>query len=217
MNISRNSPIKCLKFILSFLLHISAILSCLCCGQGRRALRCHTGIKDEWAVDKGGMWYLCCLEGQAGGMQAGRGRKKREIEGGKGKESQNNVGLYQFPRGRMITSILPFTHPLYNGRIYHTVPVHRVAFSSSEEMIWKCKSSYSLKAVPRYNLQKYPARVLQDVCLSGSCDENVILKSLKWLHPNLKWEQMHSKMGPVRCLLVSAYFVWACKFPLSLF
>lgn len=100
------------------------------------------------------------------GCKQGGSEKKREIERGKGKESQNDVGLYQSPWGRMITSILPFTHPLYNGRIYHTVPVHRVAFSSSEEMIWKCKCSYSLKAVPRYNLQKYPARVLQDVCLS---------------------------------------------------
>lgn len=166
----------------------------------------------EWGMFGRTSWRDASREGQ---------EKKREIERGKGKEkgkeSQNDVGLYQSPWGRMITSILPFTHPLYNGRIYHTVPVHRVAFSSSEEMIWKCKCSYSLKAVPRYNLQKYPARVLQDVCLSGSCDENVVLKSLKWLHPNLKWEQMHSKMGPVRCLLLSAYFVCACKFPLSLF
>lgn len=212
MNISRNSPIKCLIFILS-LLYISAILSCLCCGQGRQALSCRTGIKDEWAVDKGGMWYLCCLEGQAGGMQAGRGRKKERNRRREGKSKW---------RWALSVPVRQDDHlhpPLYTptGRIYHTVPVHRVAFSSSEEMIWKCKCSYSLKAVPRYNLQKYPARVLQDVCLSGSCDENVVLKSLKWLHPNLKWEQMHSKMGPVRCLLLSAYFVCACKFPLSLF
>lgn len=214
MNISRNSPIKCLIFILS-LLYISAILSCLCCGQGRQALSCRTGIKDEWAVDKGGMWYLCCLEGQAGGMQAGRGRKKERNRRREGKSKWRwalSVSVRQDDHLHP-----PLYTPLYNGRIYHTVPVHRVAFSSSEEMIWKCKCSYSLKAVPRYNLQKYPARVLQDVCLSGSCDENVVLKSLKWLHPNLKWEQMHSKMGPVRCLLLSAYFVCACKFPLSLF
>lgn len=60
------------------------------------------------------------------------------------------------------------------------------------------------------------ARRCLSVCLCGRRDENVIFKSLKQLHPNLKWEQMHSKMGRVWCLSASAYFVCACKFPLSL-
>ncbi len=136
------------------------------------------------------MWYLCCQEGKAGGMEAERGRKQagrgekknrrqrvrnRGREGKKIDFERDHKMMWHHSVPVKQNHLHPSSHRQNNGRIYHAFAIHGEDFSNGEDMKEELKLKFNSIAWKYYCwathhkniLFKFPLLGWKTVCLGA--------------------------------------------------